>query len=97
MDFAALGPIAALITAISGAVIGLIATKNAREAKAAAARTEKAKESFEEKSLAITSLETAVNTLGTMVDRANARATACERREAKLIKRIEALEVAIRP
>lgn len=94
MNFAALGPIAALITAITGAIVALVAAKNAREAKSTAAATAAAKQTFEEKSLAITTLEKAVDAMGEMVDRATARAEACETREAKLQDRINRLEQA---
>ncbi len=96
LDLTAIGPVAALVTAVGSTGVGLYVARNARadarEAKASAAKTESSRQTFEEKSLAITTLEKAVDAMGEMVDRATARAEACEKREARLQDRINKLE-----
>lgn len=81
MDFAG---IATLITAVTGAVIGIGAALRAKSTATARAddALTKVGEEKQARTGAITRLESEIEALGRLADRALARADACEKREA---------------
>ncbi|HEV2071113.1 MAG TPA: hypothetical protein VGR26_15085 [Acidimicrobiales bacterium] len=87
-----LGGIATLITALAGAFAGVAGVLRAKSSGARADAAEsKIDEETEERTGAIHRLETEVEALGRVADRALARATACEDREAKTDEEMAAM------
>ncbi len=94
MDAAGL---AALITAVGGAVVGVLAALRAKSTATARADDAIAKvgQETEARTGAITRLENEIEALGRVADRALARAKACEEREAQTDAELEALHARV--
>ena len=87
-----IGEFAVLITAITGAIAGVGAfIRSLRSDKKAESAQERAAK-VEEKSRAFHELEIGLEALGKLVDRANTRASECEKRETDYLSRISVLE-----
>ncbi len=87
-----IGEFAVLITAITGAIAGIGAfARSLRSDKKAESAQERAT-IVEEKSRAFHELEIGLEALGKLVDRANLRASECEKRETDYLTRISNLE-----
>ncbi len=87
-----LGEFAVLITAVTGGIAGVGALirslRSDKKAESAQDRLSK----VEEKSRAFHELEVGLEALGKLVDRANLRASECEKRETDYLVRISSLE-----
>lgn len=86
------GGIATLIAAVSGAALGVNAAIRLRRTDAEAKEAKAKAVTAEERTVAITELELAVKGLGDGLERALARATACEIREESYLARLGAQE-----
>ncbi len=87
-----IGEFAVLITAITGAIAGVGAFIRSLRADKKAESVQERATKLEEKSRAFHELEIGLEALGKLVDRANLRASECEKRETDYLIRISNLE-----
>lgn len=86
------GPLASLIAAVSGVVLGGWSLLRQHRTDESVAKAQRDADTAAKRSVAIRELEIAVEALGALVDRANRRATACEEREVTYLERLSRQE-----
>ncbi len=87
-----IGEFAVLLTAITGAIAGVGAFVRSLRSDKKAESAQKRASKVEEKTRAFHELEIGLEALGKLVDRANVRASECEKRETGYLSRISILE-----